>query len=190
MVGVSLILVATNTSPDVARAARHLPTPAIALQTNTSSGTVRSGAAFAPSRRRDKTRQSKFRTATIIGLRVYLLSAERLTFSGLGRGNLPRDLTQPTDLRGGWCRASMGPMDNVPFAPLFVRDPRLAPRSAGLAVEREGCARHCDRKRGEPQHPGNDHISNPAIASRSASDDLRLMPRFRSRRLFSEKCFV
>jgi hypothetical protein len=127
MVGVSLILVATNTSPDVARAARHLPTPAIALQTNTSSGTVRSGAAFAPSRRRDKTRQSEFRTATIIGLRVYLLSAERLTFSGLGRGNLPRGLTQPTSLRGGRCRASMGPMDNVPFAPLFVRDPRLAP---------------------------------------------------------------
>jgi hypothetical protein len=73
MVGVLLILVATNTSPDVARAARHHPTPAIVLQTNTSSGAVRSGAAFAPSRRRDKARQSEFCTATIIELRACLL---------------------------------------------------------------------------------------------------------------------
>jgi len=127
MVGVLLILVATNTSPDVARAARHHPTPAIVLQTNTSSGVVRSGAAFAPSCRRDKARQSEFRSATIIELRVCFLSAERLTFSGLGRGNLPRDLTQRTPLSGGRCCASVGPMDNVPVAPLFVPGPRLAP---------------------------------------------------------------
>jgi hypothetical protein len=78
-------------------------------------------------------------------------------------------------------------MGNVPFAPLFVRDPRFA---LSAKTRRSDRRRVCDRKRGEPQHPGNHHISNPAIASHSVNDDLRLMPRFRNRRLFSEKCFV